>query len=318
MNKFKIMKTNKPKITSKIFTVDHFWDDCIQEEKNQNDPLFQKYPEKNNKDYNNKTFINNCYKKLCNKIPNLKKEETNNIMKKRKSINSLKRSLLLYQFGLDHKKAIQNTFLENKLNKEKEELKLCTWKPKISKTNRTKGNLTQRRNREEIISRKNILEKINKKECTFRPNIITKNNDKNFKKVFNRSKSMVLFTDKENFYFMMRYKKAWDEHMIKRFKKLSVKDESYRNSFLEMTSRDCEQNYKNYLNVNNNIDLYDIELKTNYKDNKYIFNLSYGNNSDALSKRNQNKVSNVNKHKAKKYYIGMLKKQLSLIDLENF
>ena len=318
MNKFKKMKTNKPKISSKIFCVDHFWDDCIQEEKKQNDPLFQKYAENNTKSYNNKTFINNCYKKLCNKIPNLKKEETNNIMKKRKSINSLKRSLLLYQFGLDHKKAIHNTFLENKLNKEKEELKLCTWKPKISKTNKTKGNFTQRRDRGEIISRKNILEKINKKECTFRPNINAKNSNKNLKKIFNRSKSMVLFTDRENFDFMMRYKKAWDEHMIKRFKKLSVKDESYRNSFLEMTSRDCEQNYKNYLNVNNNIELYDIELKTNYKDNKYIFNLSYGNNSDALSKRNQNKVYNVNKHKAKKYYIGMLKKQLSLIDLENF
>ena len=311
------MKINKSKLSSKIFNVDNFWDDCIQEEKKQNDPLFQKYSERTTKIYNNKTFINNCYKKLCNKIPNLKIEENNNIMKKRKSINSLKRSILLYKFGLDHKKEIQNNFLENKLNKEKEELKLCTWKPKIYKPNKTKVNLTKRKNKEEIISTKSVIETINKKECTFRPNIDTSRSNINLKKIFNKSKSMVLFTDKENFYFMKRYKKAWDEHMIKRFKKLSVKDESYRNSFLEMTSRDCEQNYKNYLNVNNNIELYDIELKTNYNDNKYIFNLSYGNNSDALSKKKHNKVNNASKHKAKKYYIGMLKKQLNLIDLEN-
>ena len=37
---------------------------------------------------------------------------------------------------------------------------------------------------------------------------------------------------------------------------------------------------------------YMIELKTNYNDNKYIFNLSYGNNSDALSKKKHNKIKN--------------------------
>ena len=138
----------------------------------------------------------------------------------------------------------------------------------------------------------------------------------NIKHIFNRAKSMAMFTDRENFFFMMRYKKARDEHMIKRFKKLWVKDDSYRNSFLEMTSRDCQQNYKNYLNVNNNIELCDVGLKSNYNDNKYIFNLSAGNCSNLISKKNQNKKNNIDKMKGKKYYRGILKKQLSLIDLE--
>ena len=125
-----------------------------------------------------------------------------------------------------------------------------------------------------------------------------------------------MYTDKENFSFMMRYKKARDEHMIKRFKKLFVKDESYKNSFLEMTSRNCEQNYKNYLNVNNNIDVIDDDLKCNYNNNNYIFNLSAGNKSSVISKKKLNKANKGNKFKAKKYYQGILKKQLSLINLE--
>ena len=85
-----------------------------------------------------------------------------------------------------------------------------------------------------------------------------------------------------------------------------------------MTSRDCQKNYKNYLNVNNNIELCDVRLKSNYNDNKYIFNLSAGNNSNSFSKRKINKGDKTQTHKTKKYYMGILKKQLSLINLEAY
>ena len=324
------MKIIKSKISPEIispkrFHVDHFWDDCIQEEQKQNDPLFVLDPGDNDNivDNSNKSYLNNYYQKLCHKIPNLYKEEQNSQIKKKKIKNSLKHSLLLYSYGLEQKKITQSNFIKNKLHKEKEELKLCTWKPTLYKSNKNKINnnipkipQNQKRFRNEINNTNKLNEMVNKLECTFKPKINSNNGNENLKHIFNRTKSMVLYTGKENFSFMMRYKKARDEYMIKRFKKLYVKDESYRNSFLEMTSRDCEKNYKNYLNVNNNIELYDIDLKTNYNDNKYIFNLSAGNYSSVHTKRKKIGDNGVNKYKAKKYYMGILKKQLSLINLE--
>ena len=320
------MKIIKAKIskeidTPKVFHIDHFWDDCIKEEQKQNNPLFILNQENNDNSSNsNRSHINNYYKKLCHKIPNLYKEEQNSIIKKKQIKKSLKHSLLLYTYGLEQKKVIQNNFIKNKLHKEKEELKLCTWKPTLYKPNqtRTNNNINQntKRIKNEVNNTNQLIEMINKKECTFKPKINTNKGKDNIKNIFNRSKSVVLYTDKENFSFMLRYKKARDEYMIKRFKKLSVKDESYRNSFLEMTSRDCEKNYKNYLNVNNNIEVYDLDLKSNYNDNKYIFNLSSGNYSSVNSKKKDKKGSKLKKYKAKKYYMGILKKQLSLINLE--
>ena len=320
------MKIIKVKITPEIinqkrFCIDHFWDDCIQEEQKQNDPLFVLDLEKNNSiaENSNRSHINNYYKKLCHKIPNLYQEEQNSQIKRKKIKKSLKHSLFLYSIGLEQKKVTQNNYIKNKLHKEKEELKLCTWKPTIHKLNQNKlnNNLDQykKRIKNEVYNSNKMIEMANKKECTFRPKINVNKGNYNLKQIFNRSKSMILYTGKENFSFMMRYKKARDEYMIKRFKKLYLKDESYRNSFLEMTSRDCEKNYKNYLNVNNNIEVYDLDLKTNYNDNKYIFNLSAGNNSSVHSKK-KNKDSKVKKYKAKKYYMGILKKQLSLINLD--
>jgi len=316
------MKINKSKLSPNRFNIDDFWDDCFQKDDKENYP-FRKLPtEKNNNKkypyYNTKTHINNYYKKFCNKIPNLKQEETYKQIKKKKQRNSIKRSLLLYSYGLEQRKMTESIYNENKIKKEQEELKLCTWKPKLYKPNQTYTNFVKRIDKEHQITHTNkVLEIATSQECTFKPKTNTFNNKKkDLSKIFNRSKSVVMYTDKENFSFMMRYKKARDEHMLKRFSKLSVKDESYRNSFLELTSSDCQQNYKNYLNVNNHIDMYDIELKQNYNDNKYIFNLSAGNCSNLISKKNQNKKNNINKMKGKKYYRAILKKQLSLIDLE--
>ena len=316
------MKLNKSKLSLNKFNIDNFWDDCIQKDEKEN-YLFPKISiEKNNYKkipiYSNKTYINNCYKKFCNKIPDLKQDEKQIKIKKKKQRNSIKRSLLLYSYGLEQKKMTESIYNENKIKKEQEELKLCTWKPKIYKPNQSYTNFVKRIDKCHQITHTNkALEIITDQECTFKPKTNTFNNKKkDLSKIFNRSKSVVMYTDRENFSFMMRYKKARDEHILKRFRKLSVKDESYRNSFLELTSRDCQQNYKNYLNVNNHIDMYDIELKKNYNDNKYIFNLSAGNCSNLISTKNKSKKNNINKMKGKKYYKGILKKQLSLIDLE--
>ena len=309
-------------IKKKIFHIDHFWDDCIQEEQKQNNPLFKLSSITNNNlhisnNNNNRSSINNYYKKLCHKIPNLYKEERNNIKRKKKSKKSIKRSIILYKEGLEHKKLTQSNYDENKMKKEKEELKLCTWKPTLYKPHQSRVFIiNNNKNKHERNNTQKVMDITNLKECTFKPKINSCSSEKDFKKIFNRSKSVLMYKDKENFSFMYRYKKARDEYMIKRFKKLSVKDESYRNSFLEMTTRDCEQNYKNYLNVNNNIELYDINLKRNYNNNKYIFNLSAGNNSSVCSEKKIQKPKKSNKYKGKKYYMGILKKQLNLIDLE--
>ena len=330
-------KITKEKEKEKIFNVDHFWDDCIKEEQKQNDPLFILSPDNNhNSIYNtNRNHVKDYYKKLCHKIPNLYKEERNNIKRKKKSKKSIKRSIILYKEGLEHKKLTQSNYDENKMKKEKEELKLCTWKPTLYKPHQSRvfiiNNNKNRQKKQKKINFKhkikiksdiyntnNLIETNNKQECTFRPKTNTNKGSENIKHIFNRAKSMAMFTDRENFFFMMRYKKARDEHMIKRFKKLWVKDDSYRNSFLEMTSRDCQQNYKNYLNVNNNIELCDVGLKSNYNDNKYIFNVSAGNNNNSYSKKKTNQGDITQTHKTKKYYMGILKKQLSLINLEAY
>ena len=316
------MKINKSILSPNKFNIDNFWDDCIQKDDKENYPLPKIPTEKNNykkyPNYSNKTYINNYYKKFCNKIPNLKQEEKHIQIKRKKQRNSIKRSLLLYSYGLEQRKMTESIYNENKIKKEQEELKLCTWKPKLYKPSQTYTNFIKRIDKDQQITHTNkVLEIVTSQECTFKPKTNTYNNTKkDLNKIFNRSKSVAMYTDKENFSFMMRYKKARDEHMLKRFRKLYAKDESYRNSFLELISRDCQQNYKNYLNVNNHIDMYDIELKQNYNDNKYIFNLSAGNCSNLISKKNQNKKNNIDKMKGKKYYRGILKKQLSLIDLE--
>ena len=111
----------------------------------------------------------------------------------------------------------------------------------------------------------------------------------------------------------MRYKKARDEHMIRRFIKLSEKDESYNNSLIDLTSKVWDEQYKNYLNVNNNIQIYDKDYRSNRYQKKINYNPSTG-SIDCLVPYNEEFIPNLNK--SKKYYICLLKKKLRLIDLE--
>ena len=340
-------KIKKYHINQNPHNIDTFWDDCIKGEPLQNNIRPNKHSlninDINNNNYNmskrinykkinykNKVYdshksyiVNNCYKKLREKIPNLYKEDQDNISKKLKIKNSLKRSLLLYSYGLEVLKANKANISQNKKLKEQEELKLCTWKPKLNKNKNisikhkkykykdiyTKNNLNKNKIEEEM----DILNIDS--ECTFHPQI----KKSKLKNVFNRSKSMLLYTDRENSSFILRYKKARDEYMIKRFKQLNEKDDSYNSSFIELTSRAIDQTYKNYLNVNTNIQIYDkLSSKNNYKNNSRMFNFSASNDSNISNFNSSNNISiqNIKVNKSKKYYVGLLKKQLRLIDLE--
>ena len=307
--------------------LDHFWDDCIEETpKLNNNSIVRKI--NNNKKINFKKriyekhksiFVDNCYKKLCQKLPNLYQEEQENITKRQKIKNSIKRSLLLYSYGLEVKKANITNISQNKIHKEQEELKLCTWKPKINtnreifinkKLNNKNGKIYKEYKTNNLKLKNMALG--NDGECTFRP-MINDNNNLNLKKVFHKSKSISLYTNRENSSFIMRYKKARDEHMIRRFIKLSEKDESYNNSLIDLTSKVWDEQYKNYLNVNNNIQIYDKDYRSNRYQKKINYNPSTG-SIDCLVPYNEEFIPNLNK--SKKYYICLLKKKLRLIDLE--
>ena len=332
------LKTNKYNKNQNPRNIDTFWEDCVKAEplqtqkfsnnvNNNNNPLSYKsnYKKINyrNKVYDtNKSYIlKNRYKKLREKIPNLDKEEQNNMSKKLKIKNSLKRSLLLYSYGLEVIKANKANVSKNKEHKEQEELKLCTWRPKLNKNK----NISYNKNKFNKYIRNKIDKKANEinllninNECTFRPKI----QKLKIKKVFNRAKSMLLFTDRENSSFILRYKKARDEYMIKRFKQLNEKDDSYNSSFIDLTSRAIDENYKNYLNVNTNMQIYDKLYDKNYKSkcNNRMFNCSASNDSNLSNFNSNSNISiknvNINGNKSKKYYVGLLKKQLRLIDLE--
>ena len=97
-------------------------------------------------------------------------------------------------------------------------------------------------------------------KCTFKPKDPTqiermlKNRRKNKKSISDR---------RVNEEFILRYTKARDEYLIRRFIKLNKKDDSYDNSLLSLTKRLCNQQYKNYLNVNNTILLFGETINTN-------------------------------------------------------
>ena len=322
----------------RLKNIDVFWDDCLK-----GDPLTNSSSLKNSKvninnstnkyknkkrinykkkitDQRRRSFVNNRYKKLCEKIPNLYEEEQSNISKNKKSQNSIKRSILLYSYGLEVQKANRTNMSKSKMLKEQEELKLCTWKPKISiykmRTKTRSKNKKGNRNKSEDNSTKRLIDLYINNECTFRPKI-NENPDLSLKKIFNKSKSVTLYTDRDNTSFIFRYKKARDEYMIKKFKQLSEKDDSYDTTFVDLTSRVRNKGYKYYLNVNNYIQINDEKIKNNSNDfNNIYFNSLKNNNYNSFYNTNFNANNLSNTNKSKNYYKGLLKEQLRLIDLE--
>ena len=99
-------------------------------------------------------------------------------------------------------------------------------------------------------------------ECTFKPKFV-KNPSQIEKIIKHRKNNKSISERRENEEFILRYTKARDEYLIRRFKKLYKKDDSYDNSLLSLTKRLCNQQYKNYLNVNNTILLFGETINTN-------------------------------------------------------
>ena len=135
------------------------------------------------------------------------------------------------------------------------------------------------------------------------------------KRLYNNQRNKIgsLTNEKETAEFILRYTKARDEYMIKRFKKLSRKDESYDNSFLALTTRLCNQQYRNYLNVNSSIPLFGETI------NQTIPNINCINSSigdfKGLSVCHSLPNNNHRKNTCKEDYVDELRKSLLNIDL---
>ena len=314
------MNIPKPEI------LDDFWKDCIdQKDKKYN--VNTKFIPKSNKlniiteidnqkqSFNNKSYINamlfdpqshnilnlNSHRnksseknkkylmKIYNKHPSFVEEMKIEEIKKIKRKNALNRCLGLYSYGLELQKNMKLNKENSELQREKNDISSCTFKPKINKKilylddkNIIKGKynkLYYNKKKEKEMENNNNNNNNNKlkkgksmeyvrndnykndfEKCTFKPKDPTqiermlKNRRKNKKSISGKI---------ANEEFILRYTKARDEYLIRRFIKLNKKDDSYDNSLLSLTKRLCNQQYKNYLNVNNTILLFGETINTN-------------------------------------------------------
>ena len=291
---------------------------------------------KNKINLKNEKYLIKIYKKHPSFIEEMKNEE----IKKMKSKNALNRCLGLYSYGLELQKNMKLNKENNEKQKKKNDILLCPFKPKINKKilylnddniierkynkknnnninnnnnvqNNNNNDINKNLNKQKIKSVEHARNSnyINKKndfeECTFKPKLI-KNPSKIEKILKLRRKNKKSISERrENEEFILRYTKARDEYLIRRFIKLNKKDDSYDNSLLSLTKRLCNQQYKNYLNVNNTICLFGETINTN----NYI-------NSSIADFRGLSIANTVPEKKKKKinYIIG-LRKNLHSIDL---
>ena len=240
----------------------------------------------------NKKLNNSMVKFLENRYPSYieeKKEEEN---KKIKSKNALIRCLGLYAYGLE----LQKTMKMNKENNDKQKIKndmsKCTFKPKLNKKiSYLDDKIYYTRGINRLYNPKKFLNKSldnihnnnnnnnNKNdnvanECTFKPRF--ESNPKSMERMFNnKGKQNNSLDEEKNAKFILRYTKARDENLIKRFKKMYRKDENYDKSLLSLTKRLCNKEYRNYLNVNNTIHLFGETITPN--NNLNNLNSSIGN-----------------------------------------
>ena len=229
--------------------------------------------------------------KIYNKLPSIMEEMKMKEIKKIKRKNALNRCLGLYSYGLELQKNMKLNKENSELQREKNDISSCTFKPKINKKilylddkNIIKGKYNKlyynKKKEKEMENNNNNNNNNNNKlkkgksmeyvrndnykndfeKCTFKPKDPTqiermlKNRRKNKKSISGKI---------ANEEFILRYTKARDEYLIRRFIKLNKKDDSYDNSLLSLTKRLCNQQYKNYLNVNNTILLFGETINTN-------------------------------------------------------
>ena len=290
-----------------------------------------------------KLKINNMLYKLFEKNPSLYEDYKREEIEKYKRKNAEQRCLSLYAFALVQQQYLKDLRKGQILNNEKNELEKCTWKPKTNKLTKIqklkfdslgKNIYLRDKNRSLIKLRQKSLERsyeIDNYNKLFLNNIkIKKNNDikneeknkinnnkykiknlnKKFKTMFDNNKS--LYTDRNTSEFILRYTKARDEHMIRRFKKLSNKDDSYDNSYYEISMRNYDPDYKNLLNVNSNLELYgqNVLNKNNNIINIYNMNNYYYNNKNDIEYEcnKNNKIYNKIKEKENNIIVSLRKK----------
>ena len=290
-----------------------------------------------------KLKINNMLYKLFEKNPSLYEDYKREEIEKYKRKNAEQRCLSLYAFALVQQQYLKDLRKGQILNNEKNELEKCTWKPKTNKLTKIqklkfnslgKNIYLRDKNRSLIKLRQKSLERsyeIDNYNKLFLNNIkIKKNNDikneeknkinnnkykiknlnKKFKTMFDNNKS--LYTDRNTSEFILRYTKARDEHMIRRFKKLSNKDDSYDNSYYEISMRNYDPDYKNLLNVNSNLELYgqNVLNKNNNIINIYNMNNYYYNNKNDIDYEcnKNNKIYNKIKEKENNIIVSLRKK----------
>ena len=280
---------------------------------------------KNNPKYgntNNKTIENESFMKVYKNHPILKENVENNIDKESemRKKNAMNRCLGLYAYGVEVKKQKLLDDENNKKEKIKDEITPCTFRPKLNKYSKSKQNKinpenyfnynkkTKNKNNKgnsngdyRIVSSSSYDNGVNKNtikiknqnktiahdeqdisymdKYTFKPKIPRKN----IKKVFGKSKSLA--NEKDNEEFFIRYARAREDYMIKKFKKIYIKDDSYDTTLLSLANRFNNKQYKNGLNNNyeiknkknnNRMNLSmdsPIEKKNNYIDKDIISNL---------------------------------------------
>lgn len=212
--------------------------------------------------------------KLYNKYPSFVEEMKEQEDKKIKRQNALMRCLGLYAYGLELQKSMKISKENNERKREKDDISKCTFKPKLNrkisylnnKINNNNNRLYQN-NLKKFVNKSvdNLRKKENKnfdkEEYTFKPELIT--DPKAVERMFkNKRKQNKTITD-ENAEFILRYTKARDEYLIRRFKTMYRKDENYDYSFISLTKRLCNKQYRNYLNVNNTVFLYGETINNN-------------------------------------------------------
>jgi hypothetical protein len=293
---------------------------------------------RSNNSFNFGNKLNNSMEKyllhICHRHPSVLEEIKEEERKKLKSKNAIIRCYGLYAYGVELQKAIQMNKKNNDIKKLKDDISLCTFRPKINKKisylndnieyeGRKNKNFYKIRNTKKSNSLdvyntkdKNIYKNTNNDknlyddyvEMTFKPKL---NDPQKVKKIFKnrRIRNKFISDDKENAEFILRYTKARDEYLIKRFKQLYKKDESYQNSLISLTRRLCNDQYRNYLNVNNTIQLFGESLNINHKINSSIADFK-GLTINNIAPENKRKTKNGN-------LITGLRKNLQSLDLND-
>ena len=278
-----------------------------------------------NSNFNNQS-AEKCLINIYNRHPSFIEEMKEKELKKIKSKNALIRCYGLYAYGLELQKTIKMNKENGDIKKIKDDISLCTFKPKINKKvsylDENKINYGEENTRLYQNNRNKKMRKIKNRSVD---DINNNKNDNDYEKytfkpqlndpyvvdkmLRNRKKQNKTISDeKENAEFILRYTKARDEYLIRRFKKMYRKDDNYDYSLITLSKRLCNKQYKNYLNVNNIIYLSGETISPN----DYL----HSSIADFRGLSLSNSLPNKKKEKKEDYIIG-LRKNLHSLDLND-